>query len=129
MIIGVPGEIKNNEYRVGITIAGVSALKDAGHQVLVQRGAGVGSGISDQEYQNAGAELVADAEEIYSRADMIVKIKEPLPEEYSYLRKGQILFTYLHLAANEELVHILMEREVAAIAYETVQLKDGSLPC
>ncbi|MGB4372553.1 MAG: alanine dehydrogenase, partial [Halanaerobiales bacterium] len=89
MIIGVPGEIKNNEYRVGITIAGVSALKDAGHQVLVQRGAGVGSGISDQEYQNAGAELVADAEEIYSRADMIVKIKEPLPEEYSYLRKGQ----------------------------------------
>lgn len=128
MIIGVPGEIKENEYRVGITIAGVNALKDAGHQVLVQKGAGEGSGITDRAYQDAGAELVADAEEIYARADMIVKIKEPLPEEYDYLKKGQIIFTYLHLAANEELVHVLLDKEVTAIAYETVQLKDGSLP-
>lgn len=128
MIIGVPGEIKENEYRVGITVAGVNALKDAGHQVLVQKGAGEGSGISDQDYQDAGAELLTDAKEIYSRADLVVKIKEPLPEEYDYLRKEQIIFTYLHLAANEELVQVLLDKEVTAIAYETVQLKDGSLP-
>lgn len=98
MIIGVPGEIKENEYRVGITIAGVNALKDAGHQVLVQKGAGEGSGITDRAYQDAGAELVADAEEIYARADMIVKIKEPLPEEYDYLKRDRLslpIFTWL----------------------------------
>ena len=128
MQTGVPGEIKENEYRVGITVAGVNALKDAGHQVLVQKGAGEGSGISDQDYQDAGAELLTDAKEIYSRADLVVKIKEPLPEEYDYLRKEQIIFTYLHLAANEELVQVLLDKEVTAIAYETVQLKDGSLP-
>ena len=128
MIIGVPGEIKENEYRVGITVAGVNSLKDAGHQVLVQKGAGEGSGISDQAYQAAGAELVADAEEIYARSDLIIKIKEPLPEEYDYLKKEQIIFTYLHLAANEELVNVLLNKGVTAIAYETVQLKDGSLP-
>ena len=127
MIIGVPGEIKENEYRVGITVAGVNSLKDAGHQVLVQKGAGEGSGISDQAYQAAGAELVADAEEIYARSDLIIKIKEPLPEEYDYLKKEQIIFTYLHLAANEELVNVLLNKGVTAIAYETVQLKDGSL--
>ena len=124
----MPGEIKENEYRVGITVAGVNSLKDAGHQVLVQKGAGEGSGISDQAYQAAGAELVADAEEIYARSDLIIKIKEPLPEEYDYLKKEQIIFTYLHLAANEELVNVLLNKGVTAIAYETVQLKDGSLP-
>ena len=129
MIIGVPGEIKENEYRVGITVAGVNSLKDAGHQVLVQKGAGEGSGISDQAYQAAGAELVADAEEIYARSDLIIKIKEPLPEEYDYLKKEQIIFTYLHLAANEELVNVLLNKGVTAIAYETVQLRMAHYLC
>lgn len=103
MIIGVPVEIKSNENRVGITAAGVSALKDSGHQILVQKAAGAGSGITDQEYHKAGAEILSSAEEIYDRAEMIIKVKEPLPEEYAYLKKEQIIFTYLHLAAAEDL--------------------------
>ncbi|HLV09511.1 MAG TPA: alanine dehydrogenase [Halanaerobiales bacterium] len=128
MIIGVPAEIKNNENRVGITAAGVSALTDAGHQVLVQKGAGNGSGISDKNYLSEGAEIVNNAEEIYTQAEMIIKVKEPLPAEYNYLKKGQVLFTYLHLAAEQKLTNILLEKEVVAIAYETVQPEDGSLP-
>lgn len=128
MIIGVPGEIKSNENRVGITAAGVSALKDAGHQVLVQNGAGNGSGITDKEYQRAGAEILSNVEELYNRAEMIIKVKEPLPEEYDFLKKEQIIFTYLHLAAEKKLTRKLLDKEVVAIAYETVQLEDGSLP-
>lgn len=128
MIIGVPEEIKNNENRVGITAAGVSALKDAGHQVLIQKGAGEGSGIPDKDYQNAGAEILSKAEDIYSQAEMIIKVKEPLAEEYKFLKKEQIIFTYLHLAAEKKLTEALLDKEIIAIAYETVQLENGSLP-
>lgn len=128
MIIGVPKEIKNNENRVAMTAAGVKALVNAGHRVVLEKGAGLGSGIKDEEYIGAGAEILPEAKEVFSVADMIVKVKEPLPEEYDYFKEGQILFTYLHLAAEEELTKALMEKKVVAIAYETVQLEDGSLP-
>ncbi len=128
MIVGVPKEIKNKENRVGMVVAGVRTLTQAGHKVLIQNKAGVGAGISDEDYQKAGATLVEGAKEIYERSDMIVKVKEPLPEEYSYLREGQILYTYLHLAADERLTKALMERKIVGIAYETIQTADGSLP-
>lgn len=130
MIIGVPKEIMDQENRVGMTPAGVEELvKRFGHRVLVQRGAGEGSGITDAEYASAGAEIVPDAAEVYSRAQLIVKVKEPLPAEYGHLREGQIVMTYLHLAAVPELTRLLVERGVVAIAYETIQKPDGSLPC
>ncbi|UFJ42873.1 alanine dehydrogenase [Brevibacillus humidisoli] len=128
MIIGVPKEIKNNENRVGLTPAGVVAYSQAGHDVLVETEAGLASGFSDEEYQRAGAQIVSDAAEVWGRAEMICKVKEPLPEEYERFRDNQILFTYLHLAAAPELTHALIEKKVVAIAYETVQSKDGSLP-
>ena len=128
MIIGIPKEIKDNEYRVAQTPGGVAMLVQHGHQVLVQAGAGEGSGFSDEEYRQAGAEIVTDAAEVWKRADMILKVKEPLPQEYDYLRPGLLLFTYLHLAADERLTHELMKRQVTAIAYETVELDDGRLP-
>jgi alanine dehydrogenase len=128
MRIGVPKEIKVCENRVSITEAGVKALKDAGHQVLIEKGAGLGSGITDSQYMAMGAELVASAEAVYAKAEMVLKVKEPLPSEYDFLQKEQILFTYLHLAANKELTQALMRKEVVAIAYETIQMKDGSLP-
>jgi alanine dehydrogenase len=128
MIIGVPKEIKNKENRVGMVIAGVRALTQAGHKVLVQNTAGQGAGIPDDDYRKAGATLVANAKEIYDKADMIVKVKEPLPEEYPLLRENQILYTYLHLAADERLTKALMERKIVGIAYETIQPADGSLP-
>ncbi len=128
MIIGVPKEIKNNENRVAITSAGVKGLAEAGHRVIIEKGAGVGSGISDEEYQKAGAEILAEVKEVFGRAEMIMKVKEPLPEEYDYFRPGHILFTYLHLAAEERLTRALMEKKVISIAYETIQLTDGSLP-
>jgi alanine dehydrogenase len=128
MIIGVPKEIKNNENRVAITAAGVKALKDADHDVLIQEGAGLGSGIADEDYIAAGAEMIAEAKEVFARVDMIMKVKEPLAEEYDYFKEGQILFTYLHLAAEEKLTRALMEKKVVSIAYETIQLDDGSLP-
>lgn len=128
MVIGVPTEIKRHEYRVGMTPAGVRELVEAGHTVLVQRGAGGGSGIEDGEFTQAGARLVDDGEEVYAEAETIVKVKEPLPSEYGFLRQGQILFTFLHLAPAPELTRALLDRGVTGVAYETVQLDDGALP-
>lgn len=127
MIIGVPKEIKNNENRVGLTPSGVSAFKNNGHEVWVQSSAGTGSGFVDEDYQKAGAKIVYSGKEAWS-ADMIVKVKEPLPEEYGYFREGQILYTYLHLAPEPELTKNLLEKRVVAIAYETIQLGNGTLP-
>jgi alanine dehydrogenase len=121
MIIGVPKEIKNNEFRVAITAAGVHEFRTHGHTVLVEAGAGLGSGITDEEYAIAGAEIVADPDEVWSRADMVMKVKEPIKAEYHRFRKGLILFTYLHLAAEPELTRELINSGVTAIAYETVQ--------
>lgn len=127
-VIGVPKEIKSNENRVGMTPVGVGAMVEAGHTVLVEKTAGQGSGFSDEAYIETGAEMLATAEEVYERADMIVKVKEPLPPEYDLMRPDQILFTYLHLAAEPELTKALMKNKVKAIAYETIELSDGSLP-
>lgn len=121
MIIAVPKEIKNNEFRVAITAAGVHELKANGHDVLVETGAGEGSGISDQEYLLSGAELIQDVDELWASADMVLKVKEPISSEYRHFRKGLILFTYLHLAAEPALTEALISAEVTAIAYETVQ--------
>ncbi|MDO9534334.1 MAG: alanine dehydrogenase [Bacillota bacterium] len=123
MIIGVPKEIKKDENRVAIIPGAVSALVQSGHKVLIQEGAGLGSGISDIEFKAAGAEIVSTMELIYDRAEMIYKVKEPQLEEYDLLREGQILFTYLHLAAEEGLTKALMEKKVVAIAYETVEVE------
>ncbi len=128
MIIGVPKEIKDNENRIAITPAGVKAFKEDGHEVLVQTNGGVGSGIDDNQYMAAGAEMVDSPAEIFERADMVMKVKEPLEEEYKYFKEDLILFTYLHLAAEEKLTHELMEKNVVSIAYETVEDKAGGLP-
>ncbi|WP_104110036.1 MULTISPECIES: alanine dehydrogenase [unclassified Arthrobacter] len=128
MIVSVPKEIKNNEFRVAITTAGVHELRESGHQVLLEAGAGVGSGISDEDYALAGAEIVVDADELWARADMVMKVKEPIESEYSRFREGLILFTYLHLAAEPELTQALIDAGVTAIAYETVQTANRSLP-
>ncbi len=122
MFIGVPKEIKNNENRVAMTPASVMTLVHAGHQVVVEKDAGVGSGFVNEAYVQAGAEIEADPAAIWEKVDMIMKVKEPLPSEYQYFRKGLILFTYLHLAAEPELAKALVEKEVTAIAYETVQV-------
>ncbi|MMZ49633.1 Alanine dehydrogenase [compost metagenome] len=127
MIIGVPKEIKNNENRVGMTPASVSAYKSDGHEVRVETGAGVGSGFTDDDYVAAGANIVSTPKEAWL-AEMVVKVKEPLPEEYEYFRKGLILYTYLHLAPEHELTKTLIDSEVTAIAYETIQLDNGALP-
>jgi len=128
MIVGVPKEIKNKENRVSMVVAGVRALTQAGHKVLVQAGAGLGAGITDQEYATAGATILDSAKDVFAKSEMIVKVKEPLPEEYEMLREGQILYTYLHLAADERLTKALLERKIVGIAYETIQPADGSLP-
>jgi alanine dehydrogenase len=128
MIIGVPKEIKDNEYRVSVTPGGVYQLAGEGHRVLVERSAGEGSGFADSEYADAGAEMLADAAQIWGQVDMVMKVKEPLSQEYGYLREGLILYTYLHLAAEEKLTRELMARKVTGIAYETVELPDGTLP-
>jgi alanine dehydrogenase len=128
MIVGVPKEVKNHEYRVAMVPAGVKGLVSAGHTVLIQASAGEGSGISDAEYVAAGAQIRPTAEAVFAEADMIVKVKEPLPQEYPLLRAGQVLFTYLHLAPAPELTKALLDRGVVGIAYETVQLANGSLP-
>ncbi len=128
MIIGVPREIKNNEYRVSLVPAGVKALVDSGHKVIVETSAGEGSGISDKEYLKAGAVIRRSATNIYEEAEMIIKVKEPLPQEYDLLGEGQILYTFLHLAPALELTKALLRQKVIGIAYETVQLEDGSLP-
>lgn len=128
MIFGIPKEIKEEEHRVGIVPAGVRALVERGHTVLIETGAGEGCRISDQEYANVGGVIVYEKNELYSRADIIMKVKEPLPEEYDLLREGLILYTYLHLAPAPELTEALLKRRVIAIAYETIQLQDGTLP-
>lgn len=128
MIVGIPKEIKDNEYRVAITPAGTDVLVKAGQRVIIERDAGAGSGIGDEEYIKAGAEIVDAAPEVFKRADMIVKVKEPLPQEYPMLRQNQIIFTFLHLAPLPELISVLIKSNVIAIAYETVELEDGSLP-
>ena len=128
MIIGVPKEIKTEENRVAVTPTGVAAFVARNHKVLVQKNAGSGSVLSDDAYRNAGATLVDSAEDVWRQADMIMKVKEPQPAEFPLMRSGLILFTYLHLAANETVTRALLERKVTAIAYETIQLDDGSLP-
>ncbi len=128
MIIGVPKEIKPGEKRVGIVPSGVSAFVAHGHTVLVEKGAGVGSGISDDNYRNAGAKIISSAKQIWEQADMIIKVKEPLENEIKLCRPGQILYTYLHLASNEALTRGLLKQKIIGVAYETIQLDDGSLP-
>lgn len=127
MLIGVPKEIRNNESRVAITPAGVHALTLAGHKVVVEKYAGEGSGITDQEYNEAGAQISDSAEDVW-KADMIMKVKAPLAAEYDFFKPGQILFSYLHLANEPELAKTLMEKKVVGIAYETIQLDNSSLP-
>src|SRR3989304_9342677 len=128
MIIGVPKEIKDNEDRVAIVPSGVKILTGNGHTVLIQGNAGLGSGIPDEEYQTAGAVVIPSAEELFEKSDLIVKVKEPLSQEYSFLRSNQVLFTFLHLASNKALTDRLVESGITAIAYEAVQLEDGTLP-
>lgn len=128
MIIGVPKETKDKEFRVGIVPAGVRKLAQSGHSVRVEPGAGLGSGITDAEYEAAGAKLVDDAASLYAEAELVMKVKEPLEQEYAYLREGLILFTYLHLAPLPELTQVLLHKKVTAIAYETVSQDNEFLP-
>ncbi|GAA1861337.1 alanine dehydrogenase [Myceligenerans crystallogenes] len=128
MKIGTPTEVKNNEYRVGITPAGAHELVRRGHQVLVQAGAGTGSGFTDEAYHLAGATTLATADEVWADSDLVVKVKEPVAQEYHRLRSGQVLFTYLHLAASRPCTEALLAAGTTAVAYETVQLPDRSLP-
>lgn len=128
MIVGVPKEIKSEENRVALTSAGAEVLKRNGHEVIVEKSAGLGSGFDDDAYINAGAEIVDKAEEIFARADMVMHVKEPQPREYPLIRKDQIIFTYFHLAASEELTNAMINNDSICIAYETIQKADGSLP-
>lgn len=128
MIVGVPKEIKADEYRVAMTPAGVEDLTDDGHEVLVQSGAGHGSGISDEQYAENGAKIIDSAEDIWRAADLIVKVKEPLPREWPMMRRGQIVFTYFHFAADERLTRAVIESGIIAIAYETIRDVRGNLP-
>jgi alanine dehydrogenase len=128
VIVGVPKEVKDNEFRVALTPEGAGELTQDGHQVLIQDHAGDGSNIPQERYVRAGAEVLPTAREVWDRADMILKVKEPVPGEYDLMREGQVLFTYLHLAASRELTEAMLERKVHGVAYETVQLPDGRLP-
>ncbi len=128
MRVGVPKEVKNHEYRVAITPIGVHELVAHGHEVCIETGAGVGSSISDEEYVAAGAQILPGADDVWGSADMVLKVKEPVAQEYARMREGQTLFTYLHLAADKPLTEELISRRVTAIAYETVQLPSGGLP-
>jgi alanine dehydrogenase len=128
MIIGVPKEIKNHEYRVGLTPRSVKEFINHGHKVLVQTNAGVGIGASDQEYADTGAEIIATAKEVFDTAEMIVKVKEPQAEEIAMLKEGQILYTYLHLAPDPEQTKGLVESGAICVAYETVTSPRGGLP-
>jgi alanine dehydrogenase len=128
MRIGVPKEVKNHEYRVAITPAGVHELVRSGHEVFVQHSAGVGSSIPDEDFISAGARILPDADDVWQTGDLILKVKEPVAEEYHRMRKDQVLFTYLHLAASKACTDALLTAGITAIAYETVQLPDGSLP-
>ena len=128
MIVGIIKEIKNNESRVAITPAGVEVLTKADHNVIIEDQAGKGSGISNESYIAAGAKILSSPAEVFEIADMIMKVKEPQPQEYDFFREGQILFTYLHLAAEPELTQALLTKKVVGIAYETIQLENGTLP-
>jgi alanine dehydrogenase len=128
MKVGVPTEVKNNEYRVAITPAGVNELVTNGHEVFIQQGAGVGSAIPDADFVTAGAQILPSADDVWQAGDLILKVKEPVAEEYHRMRKDQVLFTYLHLAASRPCTDALLDSGITAIAYETVQLPDGSLP-
>ncbi len=129
MIIGTVKEIKNKEFRVGLTPSSVKEYINHGHQVQVESGAGLGSGFTDEDYVQAGAKIIKSAAEVWKTSEMIVKVKEPLESEFPHLREGLILYTYLHLAANEALTHALISSKTQSIAYETITLEDGSLPC
>jgi len=126
--VGIPREVKNHEYRVAITPAGVNEFTRHGHEVFVEAGAGVGSSITDDEFAAAGAKILATADEVWDTAELVLKVKEPIAEEYHRMREGQVLFTYLHLAASRECTDALVDRKVTGIAYETVELPDRSLP-
>src|SRR5258706_6916799 len=128
MIIGCPKEIKTREYRVGLVPGGVAALVARGHQVIIERGAGVGSGIPDSAYEAAGAKFADKATDVWARADMVVKVKEPIASEYGLMKEGQTIYTYFHLAADKPLSKALIDRKIAAVAYETIQTDDGQLP-
>jgi alanine dehydrogenase len=128
MITGILKEIKTEEYRVSMTPAGIEIMKNSGHTVLVEKNAGVGSGFDDKAYKAAGAEIVKTAKEVYDRSDMVMHVKEPMPSEYDLIRKDQIVFTFLHLAANETLTRAMIKSQSIDIAYETIQKADGSLP-
>lgn len=128
MIIGVPKEIKTEEYRVGLLPSTAKELVEKGHQVLIEKDAGAGSGIKDQDYLNAGAEILDSPEEIFKRAELIVKVKEPQEKEYPLLQEGQILFTFFHFASSRKLTEAMIKSKIIAFAYETVQKDDGSLP-
>ncbi|TDC80936.1 alanine dehydrogenase [Micromonospora sp. KC606] len=128
MKVGIPREVKNHEYRVAITPAGVNEFVRHGHQVFVESGAGVGSSITDDEFAAAGAKILASADEVWDTAELVLKVKEPIAEEYHRMREGQVLFTYLHLAASKQCTDALVDRRVTGIAYETVELPDRSLP-
>ncbi len=128
MIIGIPKEIKISENRVGLTEAGAFQLVKEGHTILVEKDAGVGSGISNEQYEKVGAKIIDTKKDVYAKADMIMKVKEPLPDEYDLMKENLILYTYLHLAAEPKLTKVLCERKVKSIAYETIQLENGSLP-
>src|SRR3970040_2342831 len=127
MIIGVPKEIKSNENRVAVVPGGTEALVHAGHTVLVERGAGLGSGFADDSYERAGAQIVDGSAQVWARADMIVKVKEPIGREWPLMRRDQVIFTYFHFAAAEPLTRAVMDSGCIAVAYETVQLASGEL--
>lgn len=129
MKIGVTKEIKKHEYRVGMTPQCVKAYSIHGHEILIEKEAGIGSGYEDDEYERSGAVIVDDKEKIFNQCQMIVKVKEPVQEEYRFLHEDQVIYTYFHLAANKELALKLLEKKVTAVAYETIELSDGSLPC
>jgi len=128
MKVGVPKEIKVHEYRVGLVPGGVAALVADGHEVYIETGAGLGCGIGDEAYEDVGGRILDSADEIWSVADLIIKVKEPIAPEYHRMKRGQVVYTYFHLAAVPELADVLLEREVTAVAYETIQARDGSLP-
>ncbi|MDR7274389.1 alanine dehydrogenase [Catenuloplanes atrovinosus] len=128
MKVGIPREVKNNEFRVAITPAGVHELTRHGHEVFVEAGAGLGSSITDEEYTSAGGTILSSADEVWGAAELVLKVKEPIAEEYHRMREGQVLFTYLHLAASKECTDALIERKVTGIAYETVETPDRQLP-
>src|SRR4051794_27635245 len=127
-VVGVPNEIKTHEYRVAMIPVGVEELTRAGHKVLVQAGAGQGSGISDDQYRENGAEIVGTAEDVWNNADLVVKVKEPLPVEWPLMRAGQVVFTYFHFAADERLTKAVMSSGITAVAYETIRDSRGRLP-